>query len=380
MKKLYSLILCAAFTVLTLTTSAQSGGTYTAVLGGDWHSTTSSVWTPTEPPSNCGNCLIIINIPPNQTNQTINLNTHVSLENGSQLILGGGTNGNTLLIKNSGATDTSHSYSINLINDGTNSTITLANNSSFVNISSNNNHQGDFDGLFTSYVSGGSVASFKQVGYAPNGFFNGAIVSTGDVTNHSLTGPITLSSTGTLPILLSNFTATLNDGAVDLAWSTQLEVNSDHFTIQRSSNAGATWDDLGNVAAHGNSTGILNYSYTDTKPGQGTNEYRLQLVDRDGKFTYSEVRSVRIGIVASVTVYPNPAHDYVNVTLSATAGQSVLIRLFNQNGQVLIEKNVTNAGGTTIPLAVSNYPEGNYIIVASAADGSRQVNKLVITK
>jgi len=375
MKKLYSLILCA--TVLTLTTSAQTGGTYTAVLSGNWHSTTSSIWTPTEPPSNCGNCLIVINVP---TNQTITLNTHVTLYNGSQLIIGGGSNGTTLFIPNSGSTDSLNSYGINLINDGTNSAITLANNNSFVNVASNNNHQGDFDGLFTSYVSGGSIATFKQVGYAPNGFFNGTIVSTGDVTNHSLTGPITLSATGTLPILLSNFTAALNDGAVDLAWSTQLEINSDHFTVQRSSNSGASWDDLGSVTAHGNSTGILNYSFTDTKPGQGTNEYRLQLVDRDGKYTYSDVKSVRIGIVTAVSLYPNPAHDYVNVTLSATAGQSVLIRLFNQNGQVLIEKNVTNAGGTTVPLAVSSYPEGNYIIVVSAADGSRQVNKLVITK
>jgi hypothetical protein len=106
----------------------------------------------------------------------------------------------------------------------------------------------------------------------------------------------------------------------------------------------------------------------------------LELVDKGGQYTYSSVISVRIGIVTSVSVYPNPARDYVNVTLGGATGESMLIRLFNQAGQLLQEKNVTSAGGTIVPLAVSNYPEGNYVIVVSAADGSRQINKLVITK
>ena len=78
--------------------------------------------------------------------------------------------------------------------------------------------------------------------------------------------------------------------------------------------------------------------------------------------------------------YPNPARDYVNVTLAGAAGESMLVRLFNSAGQLLQEKNIANAGGTTVPLAVSTYPEGNYLIVVSASDGSRQINKLVITK
>jgi hypothetical protein len=84
--------------------------------------------------------------------------------------------------------------------------------------------------------------------------------------------------------------------------------------------------------------------------------------------------------VSAVSVYPNPAHDYVNVTLGSTATGNTLIRLFNQSGQVLLERNLSNAGGTTVPLAVSSYPEGSYIIVVTGADGSRQINKLLITK
>ncbi len=279
----------------------------------------------------------------------VRLNTHVTLTGNSQLIIGDAGNATTLLIPNSGATDSAHSYSINLVNDGTNSTIKLVNNTDHVTVDLNTAHAGDYDGLFTSFVSSGVVSAYKQVGYAPNAFVNDVQSNSAEVLNSSLTGPITLSSTGTLPILLMDFNAALVDGSASLSWTTALEINSDHFTIQRSTNAGADWTNIGTVAAHGNSSTAINYSYTDNKTPQGTSEYRLQMVDKDGKFAYSEVRSVRVGIVTSVSVYPNPAHDYVNVTLAGGSTEGMIIRLFNQSGQVLLEKNVSNAGGTTIP-------------------------------
>ena len=383
MKNFYPATLYAitalCFSAICLTANAQTPTTYTAVQPGTWHTPGPGpgIWASAEPPMNCVSCTIVLNVP---TNATITLNTHVVLSGNSQLIIGGGSNGTTLFIPNSSATDSGSSNSINLMFDGTSSSIQLINNSSFVNIASNSGDAGDYDGLFTSTVTSGVISSIKAVGFQPIGFTNGAITNLGAPANKSMVGPATLSSNGILPIILSNFTGIANDGAVDLAWTTDLEVNADHFTVQRSADAGATWTDLGNVAAHGTTNIAQNYTYTDNKPVQGTAEYRLELVDKGGQFTYSSVISVRLGIVTAVSVYPNPAHDYVNVTLSGTAGESMLIRLFNQAGQLLQEKNVANAGGTIVPLAVSSYPEGNYVIVVSASDGSRQINKLVITK
>ncbi|HEX3935208.1 MAG TPA: T9SS type A sorting domain-containing protein [Puia sp.] len=367
------------FSAICLTANAQAiPTTYTAVQAGTWHTASGpGIWAAAEPPMNCVSCTIVLNVP---TNATITLNTHVVLSGNSQLVIGGGSNGTTVFIPNSGATDSGSSYSINLMSDGTTNSIQLINNSSFVNVASNGGHAGDYDGLFTSSVTSGVVSSLKSVGNQPIGFTNGAITNLGTPQDQSITGPKTLIGNGILPIILGNFTGTVNDGAVDLAWTTDLEVNADHFTIQRSADAGATWTDLGNVAAHGTTSVAQNYTYSDNKPVQGTAEYRLELVDKGGQYTYSSVISVRIGIVTSVSVYPNPARDYVNVTLGGATGESMLIRLFNQAGQLLQEKNVTSAGGTIVPLAVSNYPEGNYVIVVSAADGSRQINKLVITK
>jgi hypothetical protein len=379
MKKLYPLAIAAIF--FTLTTSAQTGGTYTALLPGNWHATGAQtpIWQGAEPPVNCNNCLISLNVA-----GTVDLNVHLTLTGNSTLIVGGGGFATTLFIPNSGATDSLHSNSVNLINDGFNSTIKLVNTSSFVTVAPNSAPAGNFDGLFTSNTSGSgasfSIISSKAVGYAPNVFVNDVAQNNFSPADHSIQGVISLSAPGTLPIILSAFDAILDGSQVNLTWTTDLEVNSDHFAVQRSTDAGATWTTLANVAAHGNSSVAINYSYADTKPAQGTNEYRLQLVDKDGAYKYSTVQSVRLGLVTSVSVYPNPAHDYVNITLGGNSNESINIRLFNQSGQVLQEKNLSNAGGTTVPLSVSSYPEGSYIIVVTGADGSRQINKLLITK
>lgn len=374
MKKFYTLTLVFACLALFLSSSAQtySGGTYTAVQAGDWHVASGpGIWQAAEPPQDCNNCLITLNVL-----GTVNLNTNITMSGNSALIIGGNGNTTVLSIGNSGASTFAGSYSITLANDGTNSTIQLANGSSFVNAAG----AGTYDGVLVSFSSGGATASFKQVGIAPSGFFGNTIASNNAPSNTTLTGPVTLSSTGTLPIILADFSAVVDNGSIDLTWTTELEINSDHFVVQSSTNAGASWNNLGTIAAHGNSAEPINYSFTDSKPATGTSEYRLQMVDRDGKAAYSTVKAVRIGLISSVSIYPNPAKDYVNVVLAGDASVSANIRLINQSGQLLMEKNVSNAGGTTVPLSVSGYPQGNYLVIVTGSDGTQQVNKVLISK
>ena len=371
------MIVALAFSALSLTASAQtySGGTYTTTptLAGpgpyNWSSTGVPIWSGTTgaPPATCNNCLIQLVGP-----GVIHLNTSITMTNNSSLVIGSGV---TLEIDNSSASTLPTGNNL-LMDNSTNSTLVLTDNTSSLDVTNG----GAYDGvLVNTGTPGYYIKFFGNDGlYTQNGVMQGTLKG---YDGNTASGFSTFNSgTGILPIILANFTAVLNQGAVDLSWTTEMESNSDHFAVERSSDAGATWTTIGTVAAAGNSSVALNYTYTDNKPAQGTAEYRLQLVDKDGKYTYSNVESIRVGTVTSVSLYPNPAHDYVNVTLGTNAGATVLIRLFNQSGQVLQEKSVTNAGGTIVPLAVSSYPEGDYIIVVSAADGSRQVSKLMITK
>jgi len=375
MKNFYTLTLVFSYLFFSLSSSAQtySGGTYTAVTSGNWHNTSGSIWEPTEPPQNCSNCLITINV-----NGTVELNTTVTLSNGSAMVIGGSSGNSTLLsIGNSNASGFAGSYSIILANDGVNSTFQLVNSNALVNASG----AGTYDGILTSFLSGTVTTYFKQIGNAPAGFSGNTVASMQAAPDGTLrAGPITLSSTGTLPIILAGFNAVVDNGQVDLTWTTELEINSDHFVVQSSNNAGGSWNNIGTVAAHGNSSTPINYSFTDTKPENGTTEYRLEMVDKDGSTAYSAVVAVRIGLATSVSVYPNPASTYVNVVLGGSTTGNVSIRLLNTTGQLLLEKTVSNAAGMTVPLAISNFPQGDYLIVVVGSDGTQQVNKLLIAK
>ena len=383
MKKLYSLT-TLSLALLFLVRGAAAQTTYTAVRSGSWHVASGpNQWATVEPPSDCKNCTIIIN-----PGVSLTLNTDVLLEQSSTLIIGStsSTDAALLTIAGSGASgvDWSTAYNLILLNDGSSpaNKIVLASSNSLINAAGVTSQ---FDGIFTAFLNPGSATSYyKQIGKGALGFSGTTITNFGTSTPPptTLSGPVTLTADGTLPIVLSAFTATLNNKEVDLAWTTDLELNADHYGIERSADAGSHWLTIGTVAAKGNSSVATNYSFVDANPVAGTSEYRLQSVDKDAKFTYSDIKTVRNGLIGTVNIFPNPAKDYVNITLGSTdnATGNLSIRLISQSGQLLVEKKVTNTGGTTVSLAVSSFPQGNYLIQVTGADGTQQISKLFISR
>lgn len=382
MNKLYPLAtLLATLLLIQGASQAQTGGTYTAVRNGKWDPATPSEnpWDLSgNPPAKCINCAIIIN-----SGVTVKLNAHVELTGGSTLTIGSDASSAAVLqLLTSTGVQWDDSYNIILPNDGSNPTNSLIihDNLAFVNAGTAGRH----DGVLTSFTSGSSTTYFKKFGSAPDGFVDTTAVSFSPPTYGAgtMSGPVTLTATGTLPITLTGFDAVVNNGAVDLTWTTQFEQNSDHFDIERSSNGGAKWDVIGKVAAKGYSALPVNYSFTDANPGSGTVQYRIHGYDMDGRPTLSPIKIIRTAPLANVTIFPNPAKDYVNVSLpvsEATTGM-VSIRLFGQSGQLLAEKRVQGAGGTIQSFPVSSYAPGNYLVQVVTADGARQVSKVVISK
>ncbi|HXB07693.1 MAG TPA: T9SS type A sorting domain-containing protein [Puia sp.] len=402
MKKIYTLI-CAGLFISLSTTAQYTGGTYTAVSSGNWHQITPSsptIWAPPtgggtgpgEPPNTaaCNNCLIQLLIP---GGGTVTMNGQVSLTGGSTLVVGPGV---TLKFQATTAAGFELKPSIVVLtSDNGNNTVVLTDATSKIDATGLDappvGTAGGYDGLFTSSMVVPTVPPApqtfdltKQLGAAPQQFQNDAIINgtqnTAAVHGTTLSGPVTLNGFGTLPIILTSFTATLDQDVVNLAWTTSLEINADHIGIQRSVDAGSHWATIGSEAARNTTGTSTNYTFADGKPAMGTSEYRLQLVDKDGKTTYSQVRTIRNGAIGTVSVFPNPAHNYINVALGGSATENLLVRLYSQSGQLLQLRNVANAGGTTIALSVSGYPEGNYIIVVNGSNGAKQVSNVLISK
>jgi hypothetical protein len=162
-----------------------------------------------------------------------------------------------------------------------------------------------------------------------------------------------------LPVELISFTAAAQENAVRLTWATASEKNSARFEVERSAD-GKTFEKIGTVAAQGNSTRRIDYEFLDTKTlaKATTRYYRLRQVDTDGSAEYSPVRSVQLGSISHLELYPNPAHRDLSVT-GATAGGAV--EVFDALGRTVLTAPANADGQARLTLPAS-LPSGVYIV------------------
>lgn len=165
--------------------------------------------------------------------------------------------------------------------------------------------------------------------------------SPGNVTSNSVSSfsPFTfgsLSGSNPLPIELVSFTAELNEQhEVNIAWQTNVEINNDYFTVERTAD-GVTYETVSIVDGAGTSSQQHHYTAIDHSPLAGLSFYRLKQTDANGNFTYSQLRSVTndADIVTATDVYPNPCDGSgVNVNVNATADESITITLLDASGK-----------------------------------------------
>lgn len=175
-----------------------------------------------------------------------------------------------------------------------------------------------------------------------------------------------------LPVKLARFEAAAERETARLYWETTEEVNASHFEVQRSLD-GRHWHRLGEVKARGNSTTLQEYTFSDHSPAEGVNYYRLRMIDTDGTFEYSDLRSLNFTLPdTEITLAPNPVSDVLKVNLRDNTGVRK-IRLYSLEGQVLLNQNeYTDAG-----IAVRQLPAGLYFLTITYPDGRTITRKVV---
>lgn len=168
-----------------------------------------------------------------------------------------------------------------------------------------------------------------------------------------------------IPVKLSSFTAVNKNNTIGLNWQTQYEQNSSHFNIQRSTD-GVNFTDLARVAAAANSNTVKNYVYNDiltvAMQPQKTIFYRLQSVDMDSKFSYSQILAIHTGNKEmQLFVSPNPAKDLLQVQTNAAAVKNAALIVVDVAGRQWYKKDlVLQQGINSIPVNISLLSAGTY--------------------
>ena len=180
-----------------------------------------------------------------------------------------------------------------------------------------------------------------------------------------------------LAVTWLSFTAQKNGAhSVLLNWSTQNEINNDHFEIERS-NDGISFTKIGSAnAATGN--GNHQYLFTDNIPLNGYNYYRIKQVDKEGNYQYSSIQRISLSdIIKHWSLYPNPAKNAAALYALNNYSKAA-ISVSDLRGKIIYSTVINNITvNQQISIPVQQLSKGVYVIKIITNDGI-DTQKLVV--
>jgi hypothetical protein len=123
----------------------------------------------------------------------------------------------------------------------------------------------------------------------------------------------TASSIIVLPVKLVSFTGIMKNKAVQLEWKTEGMESTASFEVQRSADS-KEYTAIGNI--HAGTLSSATYNFNDNAPLAGKSYYRLRIINADGSFTYSSVVMIKSSGEITITVWPNPAQNFIKLNAS----------------------------------------------------------------
>ncbi|MBX9852972.1 MAG: T9SS type A sorting domain-containing protein, partial [Cytophagaceae bacterium] len=166
-----------------------------------------------------------------------------------------------------------------------------------------------------------------------------------------------------LPVTLTFFTGkVISPEEVLLRWQTASEENNNYFIIERSEDKVSSIA-VGKVNGSGNSSEMMNYSFTDQVSGSGIVYYRLRQVDFDGSVNYSEWISIKLQRDNYLSVYPNPFSDKIIIQSDLIDDSDYSVKVYNAAGQMLYEfSGEATVGLNEISLSLDDLSKGVYFL------------------
>ena len=154
-------------------------------------------------------------------------------------------------------------------------------------------------------------------------------------------------------------------------WETATEMNVSHFNVQRSTD-GVMFFTIGKV----NAKGASKYSYIDNTNLTGIVYYRLEIVDKNGAISYSEVKEINVGD-DKIKVFPNPTNGIINIEFPENEKGSWQLSLKDIYGKT--NKEITISEGSHTGIMKIEGSSGIYILnVLNINTGKQEIVKVIL--
>src|SRR5690606_2314698 len=131
-------------------------------------------------------------------------------------------------------------------------------------------------------------------------------------------------------------------------------INNEKFIIEHSKD-GIQFSQVGSVQSQNKATSLQEYTYEHKDVEAGQHYYRLKQVDLDGKYSYSNIESVKIKSVPNETIiFPNPTTGLVYLF----GDSDVSYEIINSAGV-----NVAAGKANQSTIQMDQLPSGLYVIL-----------------
>lgn len=180
-----------------------------------------------------------------------------------------------------------------------------------------------------------------------------------------------LATSPPLPVKLVNFTCTQNQESIVLNWETASEINTAYFNVQKSYD-GKAFTTIATINAKGASSYNYSDQLTTNSLALNTLYYRLQMMDKDGKTDYSNIRTLNFKpqTLNSFNLYPNPAQNQLYFT-----GSDIKQVVITDNyGRTI--KQINNPSSQQA-INIQHFSSGLYFIKATLQNGTIRNQKFI---
>jgi hypothetical protein len=170
-----------------------------------------------------------------------------------------------------------------------------------------------------------------------------------------------------LPLQLLSFTGALQNNATALLnWKTTNEINTSRFIVERSTDA-VHFSPIGTVAASGNTSYDVNYSFKDADVANQSSQnvfYRLKMIDIDAAYTYSNVVRILLpGTKGILTLSPNPAADDIKASIVSAAECNATWQIIDIAGRLVMQNAVLlKKGENEVKINLKSLTSGTYYL------------------
>jgi len=181
-------------------------------------------------------------------------------------------------------------------------------------------------------------------------------------------------TSGSLPITISEFNVVKNNCTANLNWKTASEINSDRFEVEVSTGANPVYSKVSTVLASGTSSTTKSYEFSYPMQAGTVYYFRLKMIDKNGSFTYSDIRSASCSKGGGgIVIGPNPTTDYFTVRGMQDGKNKV--QVYSANGQLVKEQDISQNQGD---VNISHLAPGMYTVkVTNLISETTVVSKLI---